>query len=74
MFSPYSEFVLTGVICIEKDLKGTEIVFVYTGIRINRVRTNEVLLYIYIYNIPCFLIVQSGPFAHWWNVRSTECA
>ena len=32
--------VLTGVICIEKALKGTEIVYVLTGIRIN-----EVVLY-----------------------------
>ena len=27
---PYPEFVLTGVICIEKALRGTEIVFVLT--------------------------------------------
>ena len=27
MRSPYPEFVLTNIICIEKDLKGTEIVF-----------------------------------------------
>ena len=40
MCSTYPEFVLTGVICIEKDLKGTEIVFVLT------VRMNEVLLYL----------------------------
>ena len=45
MCSPYSEFVLTGVICIEKALKRTEIVFVLTGVRIIRVCTNEVLLY-----------------------------
>ena len=37
MCSPYPEFVLTGVIYIEKGLKGNEF-------RINRVRTNEVLL------------------------------
>ena len=30
MCTPYPEFVLTGVICIEKALKGTEIVFVLT--------------------------------------------
>ena len=30
MRSPYPEFVLTNIICIEKDLKGTEIVFVLT--------------------------------------------
>ena len=36
----YPEFVLTGVICIEKVLKETEIVFILAGIR-----TNEVLLY-----------------------------
>ena len=30
MHSPYPEFVLTGVICIEKALKGTGIVFVLT--------------------------------------------
>ena len=39
MRSPYPEFVLTNIICIEKALKGTELV------RTNRVRTNEVLLY-----------------------------
>ena len=33
MCSPYPEFVLTGVICIEKALKGTEIVY---GVCINR--------------------------------------
>ena len=32
MCSPYPEFVLTNVIYIEKALKGTEIVFVLTGI------------------------------------------
>ena len=32
MRSPYPEFELTGVICFEKALKGTEIVFVLTGI------------------------------------------
>ena len=32
MRSPYTEFVLTNIICIEKALKGTEIVFVLTGI------------------------------------------
>ena len=32
MCIPYPEFVLTGVICIEKALKGTEIVYVLTGI------------------------------------------
>ena len=32
MRSPYLEFVLTGIICIEKALKGTQIVFVLTGI------------------------------------------
>ena len=32
MLSPYPEFVLTYIICIEKALKGTEIVFVLTGI------------------------------------------
>ena len=32
MCTPYPEFVLTGVICIEKALKGTEIVYVLTGI------------------------------------------
>ena len=30
MRSPYPEFVLTGFICIEKALKGTEIVLVLT--------------------------------------------
>ena len=30
MRSPYPEFVLTNIICIEKALKGTEIVFVLT--------------------------------------------
>ena len=30
MCLPYAEFVLTNVICIEKALKGTEIVFVLT--------------------------------------------
>ena len=30
MRSPYPEFVLTGVICIEKALKGIEIVFILT--------------------------------------------
>ena len=30
MCSPYPEFVLTGVKCIEKALKGTELVFVLT--------------------------------------------
>ena len=30
MCSPYPEFVLTDVICNEKALKGTEIVFVLT--------------------------------------------
>ena len=30
MCTPYPEFVLTGVICIEKALKGTEIVYVFT--------------------------------------------
>ena len=30
MHSPYPEFVLTGVICVEKAFKGTEIVFVLT--------------------------------------------
>ena len=34
MCSPYPEFVLTGVIRIEKALKGTEIVLVLTGVRI----------------------------------------
>ena len=34
MCTPYPKFVLTGVICIEKALKGTEIVYVLTGIRI----------------------------------------
>ena len=29
---PYPEFLLTSIICIEKALKGTEIVFVLTGI------------------------------------------
>ena len=32
MRSPYPEFVLTNIICNEKALKGTEIVFVLTGI------------------------------------------
>ena len=50
MRSPYPEFILTNIICIENALKGTEIVFVLTRIRINRVRinrvrTNEVVLY-----------------------------
>ena len=44
MCTPYPEFVLTGVICIEKALKGTEVVYVLTEFRIIRVRTNEVLL------------------------------
>ena len=45
MRSPYPEFVLTNIICIEKALKGTEIVFVLTKIfRVNCVRTNEILL------------------------------
>ena len=48
---PYPEFVLTNIICIENALKRTEIifvltVFVLTGISYNRVRTNEVLLYV----------------------------
>ena len=30
--SPYPEFVLTGVLSIKKALKGTETVFVLTGI------------------------------------------
>ena len=30
MRSPYPEFVLTNIICIEKALKGTEIVFILT--------------------------------------------
>ena len=30
MRSPYPEFVLTNIICIEKALKGTEIVFLLT--------------------------------------------
>ena len=46
MRSPYPEFVLTDIICNEKALKGTEIVFVLTEFRINRVHTNEVLLYV----------------------------
>ena len=31
MCTPYPEFVLTGVICIEKALKGTEIMYVLTS-------------------------------------------
>ena len=42
MRSPYPEFVLTNIICIEKALKGTEVAFVLTGISYNSVRTNEV--------------------------------
>ena len=30
MFSPYPEFVLLNIICIEMALKGAEIVFVLT--------------------------------------------
>ena len=44
--SPHPEFVLTGVICIEKAFKRTEIVFVLAEFRISRVCTNEVLLYL----------------------------
>ena len=42
MRSPYPEFVLINIICIEKALKGTEIVFVLT-------RFYCIYLYIYIY-------------------------
>ena len=45
MCSSYQQIVLTGVICVENALKGTEIVFVITGILHNRVHFNEVLLY-----------------------------
>ena len=44
MRSPYPEFVLSGVICIEKASKGIEIMFILTGIHINRVFINNVLL------------------------------
>ena len=37
MCSPYPEFVLTNIICIEKALKGTEIVFVLTVFVLTRV-------------------------------------
>ena len=42
MRSPYPEFVLTNIICIEKALKGTEIVSarIKLEFRINLVRTN----------------------------------
>ena len=33
MRSPYPEFVLTNIICNEKALKGTEIVFILTGFK-----------------------------------------
>ena len=33
-------------------MKGTEIIFVLTGIRTNRVRTNEVLLYLLVGDVP----------------------
>ena len=36
MCSPYPEFVLADVICIEKALKGTEIVFVLTVLVLTR--------------------------------------
>ena len=36
MRSPYPEFVLTNIICIEKALKGTEIVFVLTVFLLTR--------------------------------------
>ena len=36
MRTPYPEFVLTNIICIEKALKGTEIVFVITRFYCNR--------------------------------------
>ena len=42
MRSPYPEFVLTGIILIEKALKGTEIVFILTGVSYSPC-TNEVL-------------------------------
>ena len=39
--SPYPEFELTGVICIGKDLKGTEIVFVLTRLYCKHINRNK---------------------------------
>ena len=47
MRSPYPEFVLTNIICIENALKGTEIVFVLTGIP-GCIRTNLTNQYVFL--------------------------
>ena len=54
MCSPYPEFVVTNIICIEKTFKGDR-----NSVRINRVRTNEVILY-----ITCLNDILSFPYAH----------
>ena len=41
MCTPYPKFVSTGVICIKKALKGTEIVFVLTVFVLMRFYCNE---------------------------------
>ena len=49
MCTPYPELVITGIICIEKALKGTEIVYVLTRF----------------YCIVCGQMAQSGLLEKW---------